>query len=153
MKTKYKIDPSHIWDIRDDNLDATTKALLVRLAGLLHMKEIWVSNTTLAVDLGVSKRTIVEKMKRLAAAGYIAERCEVHEPTQTKVTEINEGLTIQKILGSVKGQRKAALIKHYGACRETDKKSLPPAPENKTSHFVTSGEDQLDELEMEILGH
>lgn len=150
MKTNY-IDPSHIWDIRDDNLDATSKALLVRLAGLQHLSEIWVSNKTLASDLGVSKRTIVEKMKVLAKAGYISERQEVNEATQTKVTELKKNFIVEKILESVKGQRKTTLSQHYGVCRETNKKRPLPKVKSEVTHFKTATENQLAEMENEIL--
>lgn len=152
MKTN-RIDPSHIWDIRDNSLDATSKALLVRLAGLQHLEEIWVSNATLAADLGVSKRTLVEKMKVLTVAGYIAERREVHEPTQTKITEISREFIVQKILGSTKGARLATLRKHYGVCRGTKEKSPPPGQSNEPSHFGTSADSALASLELDILGH
>lgn len=147
MKTRNKIDSSHIWDIRDENLDATSKALLVRLTALLHMQEIRVSNTTLASDLGVSKRTIVEKMKVLVTAGYIIERREIHEPTQTKITVINQEFTIQKILMSVKGQRAASLGKHYGICREKIEKKVPSAT------FSTVSQNDFDALMDKVENH
>ncbi len=152
MKTN-RIDPSHIWDIRDKNLDVTSKALLVRLAGLQHLEEIWVSNATLAADLGVSRRTIVEKMKVLAGAGYIAERREVHEPTQTKITEISREFVIEKILGSTKGARLATLRKHYGMSRETKEKMPLQTTPKHVSHIETLDDSAsaLENIETYIL--
>lgn len=153
MKIRNKIDPSHIWDIRDDNLDSTSKALLVRLAGLQHLEKIWVSNKTLAEDLGVSKRTIIEKVKSLATAGYIAERREVNEATQTKFTELNKDFIVEKVLGSAKGARKVALTKHYGTDRKPNKKRSLPVATAPEFYFDESMETSLDNLEADILGH
>ena len=150
MKTNH-IDPSHIWDIRDENLDVTSKALLVRLAGLQHLDEIWISNATLAADLNVSRRTVVQKMKVLTTAGYIPERRETNELTQTKFTKINKDFTIQKILESSKGSRLTALKKHYGVCRETKEKSPLPVPRSTASQYETLHELALTAMEQDIL--
>lgn len=139
MKTN-RIDPSHIWDIRDDALDATSKALLVRLAGLQHLDEIWRSNKSFAEDLGVSKRTISEKMKVLVAAGYIPERRVVNVTSQTKFTELNKDFIVEKILDSAKGSRKTSLREYYGACREAKIKRPLPEAENPASQIKPSGD-------------
>ncbi len=122
MNTKNKIDPSHIWEIRDERLDATSKSLLVRLAGLQHFDSIFMSNSSLAQDLGVSKRTVIEKMKLLSESGYIAERTKIHETDQTKLTELNRSYIIVMICASAKKDRKRNLSAYYGVCRENQKK-------------------------------
>lgn len=151
MKTKNKIDPSHIWDIRDERLDSTSKSLLIRIAGLQHLNSIWVSNGTLAQDLNVSKRTIIEKMKILVEAEYVFERTQLNVATQTKVTELNESYIIDQILTAAKGQRKSDLEKYYSVRRENKNKKPLLDKKSKAAQTENKFEDMLNELEKHIL--
>ena len=125
MNTKYRIDPSHIWDIEDENLDASAIALLARLVGLQHLSCIRMSNGTLAKNLRLSKHTISNKMKLLAKLSYIYTRSTTHEETRTKITVLNKDFIVDKICASVKGSRQESLMEYYRACRENESNSHP----------------------------
>lgn len=151
MNTKKKIDPSHIWDIRDERLDTTSKALLVRLAGLQHLGAIWVSNGTLAQELVVSKRTIIEKVKMLVEAGYISERDDVNEATQTKFTQLNGKHIIEQILACAKGARKGDLERYYCAGRGNNKKRPLPTLKSEMAQTEIDMKKAFAEMERDIL--
>lgn len=113
MKKMKYIDPSHVWDIRHAELGPTAKALLNRLLGLQHLTDIYFSNQALADDLGVTKQTIVSKMKLLTNLGYIASRKELNTETQTKFTELNLDFIRQQIITTAPKKRRQALAAYY----------------------------------------
>lgn len=113
MKTQKYIDPSHAWDIRHKELGSTAKALLSRLLGLQHLTEIYFSNQVLADDLGVTKQTIVSKMKILTNLGYIENRKELNVEFQTKFTKLNLDFIRQQIITTSPKKRRKNLIAYY----------------------------------------
>ena len=109
---QWKASPNCIYSLEDDKLGLLGKALLVRLAHLaFDLDEIFISNATLARDLNVSVRSIVNGIHELEERGYI-RRLQKHQ-TGTKVTELCHETIIARLFEKPRSNRHLAWLTNY----------------------------------------
>lgn len=136
MESNYRIDPQHIWELKDERIDLECKALLNIIVGLQNMDTIHMGNKTFAQMMEVSEKTIIRRFKTLTQCDYILERVTKHRRTNTKITRLNKDYLLQKILGSCDPDRRQTLINYYRNAKYKVPRNVLHGPYNMRDTIV-----------------